>query len=459
MEQTRETLARAIDLRLDLRPPLLQLGRLDDVLNISREAERVARELGDEQRLARVYTYLVNYHYLKGETGAALDYAARCLTVGEATGDVVLQGLARQYLGQSYHAQGDYPRAEQVLYENLAALEALPAGTSYVASCAWLAWSLAERGEFQSAHTCLDRSLRAAEASQHSYAQAIAWTFAGLVRIRNGHLARAVLPLARSLELCRRKSLTVWEPIPSSLLGLTFARMGHVTQGLRLLEEGVRLSRELGIRAYLPLWMLNLAEGYLAEGAYQRAEETASEALKLAVAGGERGHEAYAHYLLGEIVVRGNPPALDEARERYQTALGLTESLGMRPLAGWAHLGLRATHAVAGRLAEAETHGATGEKLLRDLGILASQDSAATEVTELGHLFIVAPSNTDLFEFLSQDLAGAAGMFVTLDRRQGERRHRASATEEKGQEAERRQAQIEEDLRNWGLAVTARLQG
>ena len=458
LAQTRETLARSIDLRMELRPPLLQLGRLDDVLTVSREAERLARDLGDEQRLARVYTYLVNYHYLKGDTSAALDYGARCLTVGEATGDVALQTVARQYMGQSYHVQGDYPRAEAVLQENLTAVDASPAGTSYVASCAWLAWSLAERGQFQTADACLDRGLRSAAESQHGYTQAIAWSLAGLVSILHGHLPRAVLPLTRSLELCRRKSLTVWEPIPSSLLGLTFTRMGHVTEGLRLLEEGVRLSHELGVRAYLPLWMLNLAEGYLAEGARQRAEETASEALKLAVAGGERGHEAYAHYLLGEIAVGGNPPALDQARERYQAALGLGETLGMRPLVGWAHLGLRAAYARAGRLAEAETHGATGEALLRELGILTGPDSAAIQVPELGHLFIVAPVNSDLYEFLSQDLAGAKGMFVTLDRRHGERRRERDPVGETRHEAERRQTQIEEDLRNWGLAVTPRRQ-
>src|SRR5262249_46520439 len=156
------------------------------------------------------------------------------------------------------------------------------------------------------------------------------------VSIRRQQLARAVLPLTRSLELCRRKRLTVWEPIPSSLLGLAFIRMGHVAEGLRLVEDGVKLSRELGVRAYLPLWILNLGEGYLANGALERAEETVSEALELAVAGGERGHEAYAHYLLGEIAARRDPRALDEARERYQTALRLSETLGMRPLAGWA---------------------------------------------------------------------------------------------------------------------------
>jgi len=459
MEQTRETLVRAIDLRLDLRPPLLQLGRLDGVLKISREAEQIARELGDEQRLARVYTYLVNYHYLKGETNAALDYAARCLAVGDSTGDVPLQVLARQYLGQSYHAQGDYSRAEQVLEENLKALEATPTGTSYVSSCGWLAWSLAERGDFQTADVHVERVMQSAAASQHSYTQAIAWTLAGVVSIRRQQLARAVLPLTRSLELCRRKRLTVWEPIPSSLLGLAFIRMGHVAEGLRLVEDGVKLSRELGVRAYLPLWILNLGEGYLADGALQRAEETVSEALELAVAGGERGHEAYAHYLLGEIAARRDPQALDQARERYQTALRLSEMLGMRPLAGWAGLGLRGIYAAMGMSAEAEAHGAAAEAVLRELGIPTPTGGTGTQRSELGHLFVVAPLNTDLYEFLSQDLAGAEGLFVTLDRRQGQRRRQREPVGETRREADRRNAQVEEDLRNWGLAVTPRRQG
>ena len=458
LAQTHETLARAIDLRLELRPPLLQLGRLDDVLTVSREAERLARELGDEQRLARVYTYLVNYHYLKGETSAALDYGARCLAVGEATGDIALQTLARQYLGQSYHVQGDYPRAEGVLHENLAALDGSPAGTSYVASCAWLAFSMTERGDLRTANACLDRALRAAEASQHSWNQAIAWTFAGLVSIREGHLAQALLPLQRSLELSRRKGLKMWEPIPSSLLGLAFVRMGHVTEGLRLLEESVTLSRDLGIRAYYPLWMLNLAEGYLAAGKSTQAAETAREALELARTSGERGHEAYAHHLLGEIAVRGDSPALDVALERYQAALGLAEQLGMRPLVGWAHLGLRAAYAAAGRQAEAETHGATGETLLHELGIHVWPDRAPTELTELGHLFIVAPSNPELYEFLTQELAADPRLRVVLDRRQSELRPAGGPTGEGQRDVERRQRQIDEDLRNWGLAVAARRQ-
>src|SRR5262249_60475720 len=112
---------RGLASRRTLRPPLMLLGRPDHVLTVSGEAERLAGELRDEPRLARVYTYLINYRYLKGETTQAIEYGQRCLDVGRAIGDPALQGLARQYMGQSYHAQGDYARAERALREDLEA--------------------------------------------------------------------------------------------------------------------------------------------------------------------------------------------------------------------------------------------------------------------------------------------------------------------------------------------------
>ncbi len=104
-----ETLERsrdAIDLRLDLRSPLLQLGRLDDVLRLSREAESLAQVLGDERRLARVYSYLINYHYLKGQPDIAIEYGARCLPVADRPDVPGIDRTARQYLARR---RGDAP--------------------------------------------------------------------------------------------------------------------------------------------------------------------------------------------------------------------------------------------------------------------------------------------------------------------------------------------------------------
>jgi len=459
LPQTRETIERAVDIRLDLRPPLLQLGRLDEVLAVSREAERIARTLGDERRLARVYSYLVNYHYLKGETTAAIEYGQRCLEVGRAAGDLALQALARQYVGQSHHLRGDYQRAEHALRENLTALDESRSGTAYVASCAWLGWSLADRGEFDTANAFLEHAHRAAETSEHAYSQAIAWAIAGLIAIRSGHPAGAVLPLERSLEMSQRKHLTVWQPIPSSLLGLAFVRMGHVREGLHLLEDSVARSRELGIRAYLASWMLNLAEGYVADGRQAQAAATAREALALAQAGEERGHEAYARHLLGDIVARSTPPDLEEARICYEAALALTESLGLRPLALSVHQALESLYSRRDERASAEHHAALAEKLSSELGLDARPRQSAIGATERDHLFIVARSNPELYQFLSEELATAQRIKVILDRRQGERGRASRAAGEADSRPERRQAQIGEDLRNWGMAVSALRRG
>ena len=435
-----ETMEQAIDLRLDLRPPLLQLGRLDEVLAVSREAEEMAQKIGDEQRLARIYAYLINYHYLKGETRLAIEYGARCARVGEACDDIALQGLARQYVGQSYHVLGDYGRAEQTLRENLDLLgERYQGGTPYVASCAWLALTLADLGEFEAAYACLDMAHRAAEASRHAWSQVIAWTMAGLVSLRRGHLARAVLPLERSVETCRRKRLTLWQPIPSSLLGLTFVRLGHIGEGLGLLEEGVAQSRRLGVRAYLAAWTANLAEGLLADGQIARARATAQEALDLALAAGERGHEAAALELLGRVAARSGAPGAAEALQHLDAARALAETLGLRPLAASIHLEIADLLGRAGDERRAADHRARADRLAGALGLRRWRDRSESEVAELGHLFIVARSSPELYDFLAQELSGAQRIRVLLDRRQGGRAE-----------------PVDQDLQTWGLALAPR---
>src|SRR5207249_2749915 len=124
LAETRETIEQAIDLQLALRPVLLQLGRLEEILSVSRDAERLAQRLADEHRLARVYTYLINYHHLKGEPALALEYGQRCLSIHARTGDHALRALTERYLGHIYHTQGAYARARDVFADTTARLSA-----------------------------------------------------------------------------------------------------------------------------------------------------------------------------------------------------------------------------------------------------------------------------------------------------------------------------------------------
>ena len=75
-------------------------------------------------------------------------------------------------------------------------------------------------------------------------------------------------------------------------------------EALPLLEEAVSRTGELGVKAYLALWKTHLAEGLLAAGQKARAKVHAEEALDLAIAHQERGHQAWALRICGEVAAQ-----------------------------------------------------------------------------------------------------------------------------------------------------------
>jgi predicted protein tyrosine phosphatase len=67
----------------------------------------------------------------------------------------------------------------------------------------------------------------------------------------------------------------------------------------------------------------------------------------------QRGHEAYALRLLGDIAARRDPPECEQAAAHYQQALVLAEELGMRPLQAHCHRGLGTLYATTGQREQA----------------------------------------------------------------------------------------------------------
>jgi tetratricopeptide (TPR) repeat protein len=448
LPESRETIGTAVDIRLDLRPPLLQLGRLEDIRRLSTEAEAIAAQLGDEERLARAYTYLINYYYLLGEPARTLEYGARCLAIAGRRGDAGLATLARRFLGHSHHAQGRHRLAQEVLEDNVVALEGQHAADvattiAYVASRSWLAWTLADQGEFDRADACLDRARTRAADARHPYSQAIAWTLSGLVWRERGQLDRAVPPLSRSLELCEQAHLTVWQPVVAATLGATLVALDRKDDGRALLRDGVRRAEALGVMAYLARWTTLLGEALLAADDIGGARAAADRAIELSLAHGERGHEAMAWRLLGDVAARGAASDFASAREAYDQALAIGDELGLRPLVARTHFGIGQLERRRGHLELAEEHVARAVVLFADMGMRHWLALSEPELRALGHLVIVARSNVDLFEDLRRQFAGDPE--IILDRRLG-----AATPVER---AERRHHAIDTALRHRGLAV------
>jgi len=109
-----------------------------------------------------------------------------------------------------------------------------------------------------------------------------------------------------------------------------------------------------------------LGEAFLLAGREREALERATEALGLARARNERGYQAYALRLRGDILSRAEPPD-ERAEASYRDALGLAAELGMRPLAARCHLGLDTLHRRLGEREQARDHVATATALYREL--------------------------------------------------------------------------------------------
>src|SRR5205823_10963514 len=127
------------------------------------------------------------------------------------------------------------------------------------------------------------------------------------------------------------------------------ALAGHVAEALPLLEQAEQRDTATGTTGGESLRVGYVSEAYLLAGRMQKAAQLAGRALDLARAHKERGHEAWALRLLGEIAARQDPPEVELAVHHYRQAFALAEELRMRPLVAHCHLGLGTLYQRLGR--------------------------------------------------------------------------------------------------------------
>ena len=113
------------------------------------------------------------------------------------------------------------------------------------------------------------------------------------------------------------------------------------------------------------LQLSTLGEAHLRAGRLEEARTLAARALEHARTHQERGHEAYALRLLGDIATHREPPEVEEAEASYRQALALAEALGMRPLVAHCHLGLGTLYAKTGQRQQAHAELAAAIDLYR----------------------------------------------------------------------------------------------
>ncbi len=374
LPRSRATIEQAIDLRFDLRNSLHPLGELGRILDHLREAKALAEVLDEQRRLGWVSSYMTQYFRLMGDPDRAIESGQRALGIAASLADFALQVATDTHLGPAYRDLGDYPRAVEILRRNVESLRGNLthepfhlAGLPSVISRTNLVWCLAELGEFAEGIALGEEGIRIAEAADNPYSLISAHLGLGTLYLLKGESQQAIPVLERGLGLCEALNLPLVFPLLASSLGSAYALSGRLAEAIPLLEQAAMRAVSMKLMAGHSIFVARLAEAYLLDGRVDDASQLAARALQLSRDQKERGHEAYALHLLGEIGLRRDPLDREKAEHCYRQALALAEELGMRPLLAHCHLGLTTLYRRTGDRSRAEQHVAAACTLFRQM--------------------------------------------------------------------------------------------
>jgi len=226
-----------------------------------------------------------------------------------------------------------------------------------------LARSLAERGLFDEGVEHGREAIRMSEALDHPFS--LIWACLGLGHLEGirGDVAQAVGLVERAVALGRDWNITTYAPIAFAALGHMHARSGRSEEGLSWLEQAKTASEATRTGFFQSMGVVQLGEAHLLADQHEEARTAAHRALMLARQRGERGAEAWALRLCGEIA-DGAP-----AQEQYDAAMVLASELGMRPLVAHCHLGLAKLHRRTGQREQAQENFRAAATMYREMGM------------------------------------------------------------------------------------------
>jgi tetratricopeptide (TPR) repeat protein len=368
--------------------PLLELDR---ILGHLEPAEAMAESLEDLPRLGRVLGGLCNTWHALGDPDRALTLVTRAYELGNTLGDVALQIEATLRLGAVHYSRGNYSMAVGFLRQTLDLTRGRPeserlgfVGLVSVLMNVWLSLSLSEMGRFAEARDRAENALRGATAADQPFSLIGAHFAVGVLGLRQGHFDRAADAFGSAVELWRMWDIPAWG---DSAAGWAYALalQGACDEAIRVLEQSSTIVPGGGawVALFLPLRTTSLGEAARRCGRPHEAWRLGEDGLRLARAYKERGEEAWALRLQGDLVSDRDPLDLPAAQAHYRDAFALADALGMRPLAAHCHRGLGQLARRTGAIDLACRELGTARDLYREMEMTFWLEPTEVELVEL----------------------------------------------------------------------------
>jgi class 3 adenylate cyclase/tetratricopeptide (TPR) repeat protein len=293
-------------------------------------AAGLARELGEDRRLAGVLYWLGRIHYVLVDPEAAFVHARQSLELAERLDDDELAAPTVNLMGRIHYQRSEFVEAARMLERGVAQIRRLGNRQEESTAAGFTGLVLGLLGDFERAAAYADEGIRLATELRNPFAEAANLNYRGTICDQKGEWSGALERYERGAriasdagDLFRLYIMKWWE-------GRARAMSGDPARGQKLLEESLALSGKIGTRFGLATQKTELAVCLLALGDPAAALDLCREAIRVAREGGEQWVLGLAYRALAEALhAAAAPPA--EVDAAMGEALRLLDAIHARP--------------------------------------------------------------------------------------------------------------------------------
>jgi len=377
LPETEENKKEKLEVLGSLGAPLAFLGFPEGSLGMLQQGERLAKELGDERRLAGFYNAMGMYYSHRGDPQLGIKYSEDAFKEARKNRDIELMAPLAFALSVSYNPAGEYSKIVDMAPDVIDMIEKAERESDlfsvgvnpYSVLCSYCGQAMGFSGAFDEGKALLEKGLGNATKMNDLMALGFVEIHYGYFYITKGDWE----PSKEHLEKCIKHSEeTKWilaSAMSWSGLGYACAMLGDPVTGKRHAEKGLKIHRDSGADMFLSLAHSQLGWIYLDLGDLKNARSLAEEALRLSQENNEKAMEGGGWLLLGTILGKTEPLKINKAKECILKTIEIYRGLRIKSYYSLGYLYLGQLYLNVGKKEEAIDNLKKAEGMFEEMGM------------------------------------------------------------------------------------------
>jgi len=366
-----------LEIRLSISTPMLLMGYPEGSLENFQEAERLAKERGDEKTLAILYSNLGLYYLIMGKPLLGIKYTEGPFQEAEKAQEIDLMAPIACQLCAAYLHSSQHSKLVDVASRVIARLEQTHRerdffGTRYnvySGLSSMCVFSLGMLGNFEEGKALYEKGLFFAQEVNSVYALGLLELYYGYLLNFAGDGKTAIGHLRKGIG-CFEKAQAWW------LLGASWSALGHAyyligdpESAQVYIQKAIKALTEKGIRLFLSFHHLLLSMTHFMSGDLQGAEKTANNALTASKNYNQKDFEGISLTWLGRILGRARTASGACAEKHIVRGIKICDELRLKPWSARGYLFLGELYADMRKKEKALENLKRAERLFGEMGM------------------------------------------------------------------------------------------